>query len=312
MVTTATTRDTGSAASGTRGDRAATPASADHGDIYVDILRTLDDARLAYIVGGTHALAHFTRGGRDDAPPAGKAQVVVRPDDQRKVLNALVHAGFRAEYVCPVSTARVTRAADGRDAVDVVYGSANGLCTVDDDWFRFAISGDVSGHPVRICPPEELLWREAFVQERESHHGADVARLILRQGRTFDWQRLLRRFHGHERVLLAHCVLFGYVYPTEQSCVPDWVLDYLNAAVRHEAEPHVKLCRGTLLAPDDYAAEISSHEFADGRLKPHGPLSAADLELVSQTVCPDQPASDAVAGPPPPSPPPDGVNSKRE
>jgi hypothetical protein len=69
--------------------------------------------------------------------------------------------------------------------------------------------------------------------------------------------------------------------------VPDWVLDYLNAAVRHEAQPHVKLCRGTLLAPEEYCAEITSHEFADGRLKPHGTLSAADLKLVSQTACPD-------------------------
>jgi hypothetical protein len=130
---------------------------------------------------------------------------------------------------------------------------------------------------VRICPAEELLWRLAFVQERACHRGADVARLLLRQGRTFDWQRLLRRFHGHERVLLAHCILFGYVYPTETSCVPDWVLDYLNAAVRHEADPGLKLCRGTLLAADEYLPEIETHGFVDGRLKPHGPLTTEDL-----------------------------------
>jgi hypothetical protein len=197
--------------------------------------------------------------------------------------------------------------------VDVVYGSDNGLCDVDDDWFRFAVSADVAGHGVRMCPAEELLWHEAFLQERARHRGAEVARLILRQGRTFDWQRLLRRFHGHERVLLAHCVLFGYVYPTEQSCVPDWVLDYLHAAVRHEAQPHVKLCRGTLIAPGDYRGEVDSREFADGRLKPHGPLTAAELEsIASSSPAAVEPASNAAAGSATTAASSDGVREKVE
>jgi hypothetical protein len=233
----------------------------------------------------------------------------VKPDDQRQALNALVHAGFRTEYASPIASARVSRGTDESGVIELAYRSPNGLGDVDDDWFRFAVSADVSGYPVRICPAEELLWREAFVQGRARHHGADVARVILRRGRTFDWQRLLRRFHGHERVLLAHCVLFGYVYPTEQSCVPDWVLDYLNAAVRHEAEPHMKLCRGTLLSPDEYRAEIASGEFADGRLKPHGALSVADLELIEQAACPDEPISSPAPAPAASS---DGVREKPE
>jgi hypothetical protein len=265
------------------------------GGTFLELLRTLDDARFLYLIGGPHALAHYTSIRQAEPRPVGTPEVFVKPEDQRKVLNALVHAGFRTEYLSPISSARAGRRPDDAVAVDVVYRSPNGLCDVDDDWFRFAVSAAVAGYPVRMCPAEELLWRQAFVQEHVCHLGADVARLILRQGRTFDWQRLLRRFHGHERVLLAHCVLFGYVYPTEQSCVPDWVLDYLNAAVRHEAEPHVKLCRGTLLAPDDYRAEIASHEFADGRLKPHGALSAADLDLIEQSVCPDDASSSAAS-----------------
>jgi hypothetical protein len=264
-----------------------TPSS-DGSGVLLEILRTLEGARLPGLLGGPHALAQYTSLRQAQPRPIGAPEIYVKPGDQRKVLNALVHAGFRTEYVSPLSRARVSRGpADAANGVEVVYRSPNGLGDVDDDWFRFAVSADLAGYPVRMCPAEELLWHEAFVQGRVRHQGAAVARLILRQGRTFDWQRLLRRFHGHERVLLAHCVLFGYVYPTEQSCVPDWVLDYLNAAVRHEAQPHVKLCRGTLLAPEEYCAEIASHEFADGRLKPHGPLSAADLNLVSQSSCPD-------------------------
>lgn len=303
MVTTATTTE--QAATSTSAD--AMP-SHDGAGILLELLRTLDDARLPCLIGGPHALAHYTTFRQAQPRPIGTAEVHVKSGDQRKVLNALVHAGFRTEYVSPLSRARATHGpTDDAAAVDVVYGSANGLCDVDDDWFRFGVSADVAGYPVRMCPAEELLWYEAFVQERTCHRGAEVARLILRQGRTFDWQRLLRRFHGHERVLLAHCVLFGYVYPTEQSCVPDWVLDYLNAAVRHETQPHVKLCRGTLLSPADYRGEVASHEFVDGRLKPYGPLSAADLELIAHSSCPDDAASKSSPIPAVPS---DGVGQK--
>jgi hypothetical protein len=290
MVTNATTTERAEKLVSSSADATAPPPD---GGAFVELLRALDDARLPYLVGGPHALAHYTSSHPAQALPVDVPEVYVKPEDQRKMLNALVHAGFRTEYVSPLSHARATRGPDEGGGVELIYCSSNGLCAVDDDWFRFAVSADVSGYPVRLCPAEELLWREGFVQEQARHHGASVARLILRQGRTFDWQRLLRRFHGHERVLLAHCVLFGYVYPTEQSCVPDWVLDYLNAAVRHAPEPHVKLCRGTLLAPEEYRAEIESREFVDGRLKPHGALSAADLEVIAQATCPDESSAES-------------------
>jgi hypothetical protein len=291
MVTTATVTE--KPGTSTSADSSISP----NGDgVVLEVLRALDDSRLPNLVGGPHALAHYTSSRQAQPRPVVTPEIYVKPEDERKVLNALVHAGLRTEYVSPLSSARVSRGgADDVGAVEVVYRSPNGLGDVDDDWFRFAVSADVAGYPVRMCPAEELLWREAFVQEAARHNGAAVARLILRQGRTFDWQRLLRRFHGHERVLLAHCVLFGYVYPTEQSCVPDWVLDYLNAAVRHEAEPHVKLCRGTLLSPGDYVNEVTSHEFVDGRLKPYGPLSPADLDLIAQAVCPDDATSNSAS-----------------
>jgi len=301
MVTTAPTTD--KAANALQPEAAASP----DGGTYVEVLRTLDDAGLPCLVGGAHALTRYTSGRAVSIGGASdKPEVYLKPDDQRKALNALVHAGFRVEYVSPIAMARAIR---GEECVDIVFAGMNGLGAVDDDWFRYAISADVTGYPVRVCPAEELLWRLAFVQQRTCDRQADIAPLILRQGRTFDWQRLLRRFHGHERVLLAHCILFGYVYPTEQSCVPDWVLDYLNAAVRHEAEPHVKLCRGTLLSPDDYAEEIASHEFVDGRLKPHGPLSADDLDLIARAVCPDR-SSDAPSSSAAPSS--QGVDGKIE
>ena len=74
--------------------------------------------------------------------------------------------------------------------------------------------------PVQIAPAEETIWSKAFVMERERFDGADVAHLILGHGDKLDWQRLLERFGPHWRVLLAHLVLFGFIFPSARSRVP--------------------------------------------------------------------------------------------
>jgi len=237
-----------------RAEQAAPPAGG-----LAAALHALGESGLPYVVGGGHAMTYH--GG---LPPAAcdSLELFVRADDHRRALNTLAHAGYRTEYVDPAWCAV---ASAGAQRLALAYGSANHECEVDDDWFKHAVTTDVLGHPAHMCPAEELLWSKAFVMERRRFDGADVAHLILRQGPRLDWQRLLRRFHGHERVLLAHCVLFGYAYPTDVANVPDWVLDYLQAAARHEPMPTAKLCRGTLLSPGDYAVDLSDWGYADAR-----------------------------------------------
>src|SRR5205085_11667278 len=131
----------------------------------------------------------------------------------------------------------IAKALHGEAFIDILYNSGNGLCAVDDDWFRHAVEIDVHGYHTLLVPPEEQLWSKAFVQDRDRFDGADVNHLVLRQGKSMDWSRLLRRFAGHERVLLAHLLLFGYAFPGERDCIPSWVVDQLNATVRDEPEP---------------------------------------------------------------------------
>jgi hypothetical protein len=240
-------------------------------EFYVDALRALDAAGLRYIVGGGYAMAYYNGLRRNTKD----LDIFVCPDDHRKVLNTLAHAGYRTEYFYPFW---IAKALAGDDFIDILYNSGNGLCVVDEAWFANSAEVDVLGYRTRLCPPEEQLWSKAFVQDRDRYDGADVAHLILRQGPTMDWARLLRRFHGHERVLLAHCILFGYVYPTEKHCVPDWVLDHLHAAVRHEPDPPAKLCRGPFVAQKSYTADVTELGYVDGRLQPHGPLTAEEVE----------------------------------
>jgi hypothetical protein len=237
---------------------------------YLKCLRVLDEAHLGYLVGGGYAMRHYTGIVRDTKD----LDVFVRPGESRLAVDALAKAGFRTEWTWPHFLAKAT---EEPSFVDVLFNSGNGLSPVDDEWFANASPGEMFGHGVLYMPPEEMLWTKAFVMERDRFDGADIAHLILCRGKQFDWERLLRRFVGHERILLAHLMLFGYIYPTQKDLVPGWVCD--EAAGRIHDEPPVveKICRGTYLAQHQYQIDIHQWGYIDGRKLPHGPLRVDDL-----------------------------------
>src|SRR5262249_30138337 len=158
--------------------------------------------------------------------------------------------------------------------VDVIFSSGNSLCRVDDDWFEHAEEARILGRPVRVVPPEEMIWSKGYVQERERFDGADIAHLLRSARHRLDWVRLRRRCGAHGRVLLGHLVLFGFIYPAERDKVPGWVLERLWEDVRRESAgpPARPVCQGTLLSREQYLMDIERWGYADARTAPHGEM----------------------------------------
>jgi hypothetical protein len=233
---------------------------------YLDALAVLDRAHTPYLVGGGYAMASLTGIVRNTKD----LDLFMREADAQPALDALAAAGYRTEWTWPHF---LGKALCGDWFVDILYNSGNGLCPVDNEWFAHSIGGIVLGRRVPLCPPEEMLWSKAFVQERDRFDGADVAHLVLAQGQSFDWLRLLRHFHDHEQVLLAHLLLFTYIYPSERQHVPEWVLDELYERIRGQPPALQRLCNGPSLAHTQYVADTQKWGFIDARLKPSGPLS---------------------------------------
>jgi hypothetical protein len=177
------------------------------------------------------------------------------------------------------------KALGGPAPVDIIFNSGNGNTPVDAVWFERAVPARVLGFDVQLSPPEELLWSKAFVMERERFDGADVQHLMLRAGRTFDWDHLCRRFRGHERVLLAHVLLFGYVYPADTESIPAWVPARLAAAAeKTNGDSGIRLCRGTLLSREQYLVDIEKWGYLDGRLPPFGKLPPGEAEIWTEAI----------------------------
>jgi hypothetical protein len=242
-------------------------------DFYVRTLAVLDEAGVPYLVGGAYSLATLAGIERHTKD----MDIFAREIDRDRILRVLEKAGYGTEITFPHWLAKAWIV---ERFVDVIYRSGNGVCEIDDDWFAHARESELLGIPVRLCPPEEIIWSKGYIMERERFDGADIAHLIRKSGRDFDWHRLLRRFGTHWRVLFTHLVMFGFIYPGERDTVPPWIMRELSDRLRQEGEEPVseeKLCQGTLLSREQYLVAIGMWGYEDARLKPRGMMTAEEI-----------------------------------
>lgn len=230
-------------------------------DFHGRAIRLMLDNDIPFVVGGAYALAAYTGIRRDTKD----VDLFLRPSDCARALEVFAGAGYQTELTDPVWLAK---ARQNGEFVDLIFNGANGLSEVTDSWFEHARAGEVLGSAVLLCPPEELVLSKGFVMERDRFDGHDVAHILYICAQTIDWERLLSMYREHWRVLLGHLVLFGYVYPSERTRIPAWVMEELSKRLVEEAkQPHAeKLCRGTLVSRQQYEIDIKEWELRDVRL----------------------------------------------
>jgi hypothetical protein len=242
-------------------------------DFYVRTLTVLNESGMAYLVGGAYSLATLAGIERHTKD----IDIFARESDRDRILRALEEAGYRTETTFPHWLAKAWIV---ERFVDVIYSSGNGLAEVDDDWFTDARPAELLGIPVLLCPPEEIIWSKAYVMERERFDGADIAHVIRKCGQEMDWHRLLRRFSSHWRVLLAHLVMYGFIYPGERDQIPSWVILDLSDRLRQESGSTTsmhKLCQGTMLSREQYLVDVGLWGYEDARLEPRGKMTSDEI-----------------------------------
>jgi hypothetical protein len=244
---------------------------------YERALTTLTDAGVPYLVGGAYAFERYTGIARHTKD----FDIFVRPDDLDRVFATLAGAGCDTEVTFPHW---LGKARCGGDLVDIIFSSGNGVAAVDELWFRHAIDDTVLGIPVQLMPAEEMIWSKGFIMERERYDGADVAHILRARAHLLDWGRLLARFGRHWRVLFSHLVLFGFVYPTERSRVPRWVMQELIGRLSRElvgvpVADATPVCRGPLLSRAQYLVDVEEWGYHDVRLTHESAMNPDDIKL---------------------------------
>jgi hypothetical protein len=241
--------------------------------VYKRVMRTLEAGGVPFLVGGAYAFTPVT-----GIPRSTKDfDLFVAHDDIHRALEVLAAEGFRTELTFPHW---LGKAFWGKEFVDLIFSSGNGVAPVDAGWFEHAPRGTVLGVEVRTAPAEEMLWSKAFVMERERYDGHDVIHLLRSRAESLDWRRLIDRFGENWRVLLALCMLFGFVYPGERTRIPRWAMDELLGRLAGELARDAdvgRLCRGTILSRQQFLPDVTEWGYADGRLEPRGNMSAAEI-----------------------------------
>jgi hypothetical protein len=240
---------------------------------YQDAMGVIENAGVAFMIGGAYAMERYTGIARHTKD----LDIFVRPCDCLDALAAL----SRGRYYCELVHPHWLGKAYLEDAfVDVIYRSGNGIAEVDDEWFEFAKPETVLGRSVKICAPEEIIWSKSYVMERERYDGADIAHLLHACAEDLNWPRLLARFGTHWRIVFSHLLLFGFVYPSERSRVPQWVLELLIDRLREEdaqESENVRLCQGTLLSRAQYLVDLDQWGYEDARLTPRGRMTREQI-----------------------------------
>ncbi|MBV9080795.1 MAG: hypothetical protein JO102_06720 [Elusimicrobia bacterium] len=244
-------------------------------DFYAAALSTLVANNVPFLVGGAYAFQHYTGIVRHTKD----LDLFCKPSDCERLLAILESNGFKTEVTFRHWLAKVV--SQDADFIDVIFSSGNGVCEVDDDWYRHAENALFLDVPVKIVSCEEMVWSKAYILERNRFDGADIAHLLRAHAHRIHWDRLLQRFGQHWRILLAHLVLFGFIYPSEADRVPKSVMDELLARLQRESGlPGVstqRLCRGTLLSYGQYDKDIADWGYKDARLAPHGSMTEEDI-----------------------------------
>lgn len=229
---------------------------------YAGALRGLTEANVPHLVGGGYAFTYHTGVHRQ----AKDLDIFLRKEHLERALSVLEELGCRTELTFPHW---LGKALWQDHLIDLIYSSGNGLCVVDDEWFEYAEAHMVAGVPSWLIPPEEMIWSKAFILERERCDAADVLHLLLAAPRL-DWDRLVRRFDGHYRVLYCYLILFGYTYPSERTLIPARVLEeFAHRFANEQRQPESgDACQGTLLSRAQFLVDIMQWGYADRRLEP--------------------------------------------
>jgi hypothetical protein len=251
-----------------------------HYDVYREALTCLTDAGIPFLIGGAFGLETYTGAIRRTKD----LDLFVRPADRIALMERLQESGFQTEWRFPHWLGKACK----KDwSIDMIFSSGNGLCTVDDGWFQFAIPADILGVKVHVVPAEEMLWSKAFVMERNRYDGGDIAHLLQARASMMDWARLLSRFNAHWRVLFSHIILFGYVYPAQRLRVPDWFMHEMVRRLELEMQslsPDRRVCQGTLLSWSQYLIHVERGEYEDARHYPRGTLTLEETQQMTDIL----------------------------
>lgn len=233
----------------------------DEREVYKRALEAVNQAGVPYVVAGAYAIYEHTGIYRKTKD----LDLFFEPSSVVAAAQALRSVGFVTRLEDDHWLAKATA---GDHFIDLIYGMGNGVALIDSGWMEHSRPGILAACPVRIAPPEELIWHRLFISERHRHDMSDIVHLILCHGETLDWERLVARVGEHWPLMLSQILMFSYVYPGYRTKIPRWVPEQLLERARAQVGRNgddQDYTRGPLISRFSFTIDVQEWGFNSPR-----------------------------------------------
>ena len=155
----------------------------------------------------------------------------VLPDEREAVIDATRKAGLHDLHdEKPYDRRWIYRATRDGVIVDTIWQLANFRGQVDAAWLEHGPEITLYDDTLRLVPPEEMIWSKIHIVQRERCDWPDVINMIYATGAALDWDRLIARMAGDERLLGSVLLLFSWLAPGRARSFPEWIWQRLRIA----------------------------------------------------------------------------------
>lgn len=234
-------------------------------EFYKEILSILKTEAIDFMVGGSFAVFEYTGTYRETKD----MDIYCRPADYPKILKLFAAKGYETQLTDVRWLAKVFDRQG--NFFDIIFDTVNNICKVDDTWFVHSRDAVVFDMPVKLIAPEDLIWGKMYVMNRERYDGADVNHLLLKQGKTLDWERLSNLVEPHWHLMLTYILMFQFVYPSDfMDIIPKPLFDDLIERARDQynmPSPVERICRGPLIDQTQYQVDVKEWDYKSYTIK---------------------------------------------
>lgn len=178
--------------------------------VYQPLLADALDHGLEFAVGGGIAFSHYARRWRNTKD----LDLYVYPKDRALFIELVTRHGFVDLYeTASYDRTWIYRSQKPPVIIDIMWEMANHRTQNDTGWLARGDVVLVRGIPLRMLPPEELLWAKLYVLQRDRSDWTDLLNVIYGSGGRIDWDYLLRRVRPDERLIGALLNIYAWLCP---------------------------------------------------------------------------------------------------
>lgn len=179
-------------------------------------------------LGGGLAISFYTGLWR----PTKDIDLYVTPEDKDAIVEGTRSAGLEDYFPkVPYDRNWIYRAtSEDGSIVDTIWALANSFAQVDRAWLVNGPVVSLFDQRVRLVAAEELIWSKIHVVQRERCDWPDLVNLLFASGPHLDWERLMGRLAGEERLLASLLLLFSWIAPGRAAAFPEWIWAQLEIA----------------------------------------------------------------------------------